>query len=341
MSASLDTTLVSERVFRQLVACLLGLVLAPSLALADGNNPDARAWLDKMTLAMQRLNYDGTFVYLHDQHFEAMRIVHQAEPQGERERVVSLTGAAREIIQDGDHFTCYMPDQKSVMIGRSQPHKPYPLDFPEDTSRLTRNYVLAVSHADRMAGRDARIVTITPRDPYRYGYRLWLETDTGMPLKSDLLDEHGATVEQVMFTTIEFLKQIPAGLLQPTMNGSGYTRHNDVGPSGENLVGERSAWRVTRLPDGFMLTHYSRHPLPNSSFPTEHMVFSDALASLSVYIEQADDDKKMLNGTSRMGAVNAFGTVVNGHHVTVVGDVPSATVQMVGESIRYQPDPTQ
>ncbi len=322
----------------RLPVCLLGMLLAqPIVALADAPPDDAHAWLDKMARAVQRLNYDGTFIYWHDEQLETVRIVHQSDPQGDRERLVSLTGAAREIIQSGEELTCYMPDQKSVMVSKSHPRKPYPLNIPKDTSRLAKNYQIALSHNERMAGHDARIVTITPRDGYRYGYRLWLETETGMPLKSDLLDEHGTAVEQLMFTNIEFLKQVPPELLQPTLSGSGYAWHNDADMAGETLISDTNTWRVTRLPDGFMLTHHSRHAMPDSKVPTEHLVFSDALASLSVYIDQAGDDKRMLNGLSHMGAVNAYGAIVSGFHVTVVGDVPSATVRMVGESLRYQP----
>ena len=321
----------------RLPTCLLGMLLVqPIVAMADATPDDAHAWLDKMAQAVQRLNYDGTFIYWHDEQLETVRIVHESDPQGERERLVSLTGAAREIIQNGEELTCYLPDQKSVMVSKSHPRKPYPLNFPKDTSRLAKNYQITLSHNERMAGHDARIVTIMPHDGYRYGYRLWLETETGMPLKSDLLDEHGTAVEQVMFTNIEFLKQVPPALLQSTLSGSGYAWHNAVDAAGETLLSDKSAWRVTRLPDGFMLTHHSRHPMPDSKVQTEHLVFSDALASLSVYIDQAGDDKRMLNGLSHMGAVNAYGAIVSGYHVTVVGDVPRATVQMVGESLRYQ-----
>lgn len=329
MSGSWVTTLGSER----LPTGLLGLLLVlPVSAMAEDS---ARTWLDKMDKAIESLNYDGTFIYQHDDQLEAVRILHQSDQSGERERLISLNGAAREVIQKGGEMTCYMPDQKTVMVGRSLPRKPFPLDIPDDTSTLTKHYRLVLGPAERMAGHETRVVTITPRDAYRYGYRLWLNTDNGMPLKSDLLDERGAAVEQMMFTNIDFLAQIPEENLQTGLNSSGFTWHHNDADAGETLLGE-GAWQVTRLPDGFMLTHHSRHALPDSEGIAEHMVYSDTLASLSVYIEQAGDDRKMLNGVSRMGAANAYGALVDGHHVTVVGEVPAATVRLVGESIRQQ-----
>jgi sigma-E factor negative regulatory protein RseB len=325
-------TLGSER----LSVGLLGLLLVLPVSTPAAQTPDgARVWLDKMDQAVDQLNYDGTFIYQHDDQLEAVRILHQSDPNGERERLISLNGAAREVIQKGGEMTCYMPDQKQVMVGRSLPRKPFPLDLPDDTSQLTKHYNLVLGPAERMAGHETRVVTITPRDAYRYGYRLWLEAQNGMPLKSDLLDERGAAVEQMMFTNIEFLPKIPEENLQTGLNSSGFTWHRDGDEAGETPMG-KSDWQVTRLPDGFMLIHHSRHPLPDSKDVAEHLVYSDALASLSVYIEQAGDDKKMLNGVSRMGAANAYGALVDGFHVTVVGEVPAATVRLVGESIHRQ-----
>ncbi len=325
-------TLGSERLPIGLVGLLL---MLPISTMAAPATDDARAWLAKMEEAVERLNYDGTFIYQHDDQLEAVRILHQSDPKGERERLISLNGAAREVIQKGGEMTCFMPDQKSVMVGRSHPRKPYPLDLPDDTSQLTKYYQITLGQSERMAGHDTRIVTITPRDAYRYGYRLWLEAANGMPLKSDLIDAQGVAVEQMMFTSIQFLAQIPEQLLQTSLSSAGFVWHRDADETGETPL-EKPTWQVTRLPDGFMLTHHSRHPMPDSKGVAEHLVYGDALASLSVFIEQAGDDKKMLNGVSRMGAANAYGTLVDGYHVTVVGEVPAATVRMVGESLRHQ-----
>ena len=200
-----------------------------------------------------------------------------------------------------------------------------------DPARQEQNLSRAL---DRIAALGVNAVLVSPfTDDLKATYF----PNRQMPLKSDLLNEHGSAVEQVMFTNIAFLKEVPPELLQPTLSGNGYVWHNDPDVAGETVLSNKTDWHVTRLPDGFMLTHHSRHPMPDSKVPTEHLVFSDALASLSVYIDQAGDDKRMLNGMSHMGAVNAYGAIVSGYHVTVVGDVPRATVQMVGESLRYQP----
>ncbi len=326
-------TLGSERLPIGLLSLLLAL---PVAALAAPATDNARVWLDKMNQATEHLNYDGTFIYQHDDHFEVMRILHQSDPKGERERLISLNGTPREVIQNGNKTTCYMPGRKSVIVSKSQPREPYPIDLPEDASQLSKYYRIFLGKRGRIAGYDTQVITIAPRDEYRYGHRLWLEETNGMPLESDLIDAHGATVEQMMFTNIQFLPQISEQLLQTKLNSTGFVWHRDADETDDTPL-QKTTWMVTHLPEGFMLTHHSQHPMPSSKYVAEHMVYSDTLASLSVFIEQVGEDRRMLlNGASHMGAANAYGTFVDNYHVTVVGDVPAAAVRLVGESIRHR-----
>jgi len=98
----------------------------------------ARQWLDDMSAALESLDYDGTFVYLHDNKLETMRVIHRVDEGGLRERLVSLTGSAREVIRDDKSVTCIMPDNKSVMIGQSRPRQPYHV-VPKDLDSLAAN----------------------------------------------------------------------------------------------------------------------------------------------------------------------------------------------------------
>ncbi|MGD2055826.1 MAG: sigma-E factor regulatory protein RseB domain-containing protein, partial [Gammaproteobacteria bacterium] len=160
---------------------------------------EARQWLDEMSGALQTLDYDGTFVYLHDGKLEAMRIIHQVDDEGEKERLISLTGSAREVVRDNETVTCIMSDSKSVMVGQSRPRQPFPV-VPRDVDSLFAYYRIEALGADRIAGNMAQVIAITPRDAYRYGYRFWIDKDSKMLLKSDLNDANGRPIEQVMFT---------------------------------------------------------------------------------------------------------------------------------------------
>jgi sigma-E factor negative regulatory protein RseB len=293
----------------------------------------ARQWLDGMSTAMKALDYDGTFVYQHGGKLEAMRIIHRVDDGGQRERLVSLTGSAREVLRDGRSVTCILPDNKSVMVGQSRPPQPFPV-VPEDLGAISRYYQLEDEGEERMIGYLARVIAVTPKDEFRYGYRFWIDRDSRMLLKSDLTGVDGKPVEQVMFTTLEIGIDIPAADLQPSLTGEGYTwlRQTEIRKAPDAANG-KPGWTATQLPAGFMPTDFQRSRMREQGGDAEHMVYSDGMATVSVYVEEATPGVVAFTGLSSMGAMNAYGIQIDGFQITVVGEVPPATVRMIATSV--------
>ena len=294
----------------------------------------ARQWLDEMSTALQTLDYDGTFVYLHDNKLETMRIIHQMTEGGEKERLVSLTGSPREVLRDDRVVTCIMPDNKSVMVGMSRPRQPFPV-VPRDLDTLSLYYDLEDAGEGRMTGYMTRIIKITPKDTLRYGYRFWIDRETRMLLKFDLTDVDGKAIEQVMFTSLGVGERIPAAALKPSLTGDGYTwyRQENTGSKPKKNTGT-PGWAVGRLPAGFRMVNFQHKRMRQDSEFAEHMVFSDGLATVSVYVEKLAQGQAPVTGLSSMGAVNAWRALVDGYQVTVIGEVPRTTVQMIARSVR-------
>jgi len=304
-------------------------------AFAAGGTPpqSARQWLDSMSSALQVLDYDGTFVYLHDNRLEAMRIVHQASPGGEKERLIALTGSAREVLRDERVVTCIMPDNKSVMVGQSRPRQPFP-DVPEDLDSLSPYYQLRDAGEDRIAGRMTRVIDITPRDKFRYGYRFWIDKTNFMLLKFELKGVDGTAIEQFMFTGLKVGEGISPATLEPSLTGEGYNWfRQESGGKDPDVDPVQPDWIVTLLPAGFKMTDSQRRRVRQGGEHAEHMVFTDGLATLSVYVEKVMANETAFTGLSSMGAMNAFGSVLGDYQVTVVGEVPAATVQSVARSV--------
>ena len=299
--------------------------------------PTARQWLDAMSEALQNLDYDGTFVYLHNGKLEAMRITHQRDGDGEKEHLISLTGSAREVIRDNQSVKCIMPDSKSVMVGRSRPRQPFPL-VPRDLGSIESYYRFENVGDDRMAGVMTQVVAITPRDAYRYGYRFWIAKDSKMLLKSDLIGVHGDAIEQMMFTQLGVGDEASDSDLPATPGEDAPSwHHQDIGGTAAPVTGE-PRWAVQRLPDGFSLTNYQRKRMRPGSDGTEHLVYSDGLATVSIYVEMPSADDNSLKGLSSMGAMNAYGVQVDGHQVVAVGEVPAVTVEMMARSVTARED---
>ena len=318
--------------FRSLFLAIL--IAGPATAVQAAD--EAMGWLMKISTAVQENSYDGTFIYRHGDQIEAMRIVHRAENGSSRERLVSLNGEAREIIRNDSDVICYLPDKKSVVVEhRKTGEKNFPALLPANVDVVATSYTVGLGDYDRIATRKARMVFVKPRDAYRYGYQLWADEKTGLLLKANLINEDRQIVEQFMFTQIEIGKPIKQADLKPRYSGKKWAWHREPEAAIETASDKR--WKATRLPKGYRLTRQMARHLPTRNMMVEHLVYSDGLAAVSVFIEpQSTAAKKSMTGATGMGAVNAFGTMVNGHQVTVVGEVPEATVTMIGESIVYR-----
>lgn len=317
----------------KLVAVVI--LILPATVLAEDIDRIQRL-LGKMQHAAHMVSYDGTFVYSQNSQLSAMRIIHSADKDGERERLVSLDSTGREVIRNRDGVTCILPDSNAVVVEKKRPPIQFPPPFPEKIDHLTAQYHFSLKGEEKVAGRLAYKLNIKPRDQFRYGHQLWIDKKTGLLLKTHLLNEQGQPVEQFMFTHIKYLKKVPEELLKPGVDSgklTWYEATNDL--DGDAKGNSKRIWKITRLPVGFKRDHQGWHATPMGNKPLEHLVFSDGLASISVFIEDQKGDDNLMGGT-RMGGVNAHGRSLNGYHVTAVGEVPEATVKMISESIVYQ-----
>lgn len=328
---------------RLLFACT-----ALGAAQASAGAEDAvRGWLDRMSHALNNLDYQGTFVYQHDGQLESIRVVHIVNDKGEHERLFSLNGTPREVIRTPEAVRCILPDEGSVVLDRQLTRNLFPALPAGQAGDLERYYRFSLVGRDRVAGLHTRVIGIEPKDKYRYGYRLWLEMDTGMLLRSELVDHGGAAIEQVMFTSISLGDPIPMAALDSQLTGykmdfgprppTPPVQVRKLEPEAEDASHDLQ-WEVVKLPPGFHLKSHGRESLARQD-TAEHMVFTDGLASVSVYVEGTGEGAgNAPDGVSKMGAINAFSHKRDGHRVTVVGEVPPVTVRSIATSVRHQGD---
>lgn len=310
-------------------AFLLLAAQAASGADADG----ARALLGAMHDATRQLNYDGVFVYQSGDHLDSMRLVHAWDGSTEKERLISLSGPAREVIRDGNLVTCLFADDQAAMVEKSPPRDLIGIGLSAPLDSLAGTYVFSFAGTDRVAGRAARIVAVSPQSPDRYGYRLSIDTQTKLLLKSVIVGRNGQVLEHVQFTHIEVLPTIPPALLEPEIGGSGFTWRTDTGDNGDADAGPETAWGVQWVPPGFALKDNKIQNMATSDMPVGHLVYSDGLAMVSVFIEKLMPDANPLSGYSARGAVNAFSRVADNHQITVVGELPLPTVRQIASSV--------
>jgi sigma-E factor negative regulatory protein RseB len=329
--------MLSARVTRRAFLTLAGASFAAAAVASEG---DIGAWLERMTHSAHTLNYDGVFVYSHGNSLNAMRIIHGVLPEGlERERLVSLNGPPREVLRDNKLVTCILSDDRSVFVGKSRSGAPFPPTLPGRVNELRELYSIELGEPGRVAGRAVTQVVIAPRDGYRYGHRIWMDSDTGLLLMSEMLDEHNQVVEQFMYTEINYLEEVPEHLFESAISGKEYTLHQSRAEENAAEAQPDSAWRAESLPAGFGLDARRMHRVADAETPMEQLVFTDGLASVSVFVEPAGAHRDDMLGVARMGAVNTYGRVYDDHYITVVGEVPAATVKLIGESMSRSGSP--
>ena len=319
-----------------LLATLTAGAIAPHAADEWG---DVRGLLDRMVRASRSLDYVGTFVYRNGSMIQSMKIIHRADTDGSRERLVALSGAAREVIRDGRRVTCILPDDRIVVITKRRPSRLYPSTVfdPEIAigSDVAEFYSLSSDGVERVADREADVIDVRPKDRYRYGFRLAVDRQTGLLLKSELLDDGRTAVEQIVYTHLELPDSIPDEALEPQISDTGFRRHETVIPAGAGggSTARTQEWTIGWLPAGFRMTDESYDPIQPGHDPVDHRVYSDGLASLSIFIERGIDAGDRLEGRTSVGAVNAFSRIVDEFQLSVVGEVPRITVETVAASI--------
>jgi sigma-E factor negative regulatory protein RseB len=311
---------------------LLGhpLVLVSLALTVNASAQEARSWLDKMNRAVEELNYQGTFVHVLEGTAETLRIIHRNEGGRSSERIESLDGVGREIIRHDNQVQCILPDRRVVLLEEPKDRSPLVSALPSYTDEIEPHYAVNLHSTARVANRSAQILEIKPRDAFRYGYMLWLDQETAMPLKSQLIDDQGAIVEQILFTDIDLHDEIPPEAIDATIDTTGFTT---LRPPESSRLAADIPWRAAKVPGGFKLSVATQSEIAGSEYPVEHLVYSDGLATVSVFIEDPHTKSEVSEGFSKMGSTNAFSLTLRGRKVTAVGEVPRQTVRTIASSL--------
>lgn len=314
---------------RRRAICLLPVVLTLTAAFAQ---PDEGVgiWLDRMNAAVEELNYRGTYVHVDDS-AETLRIVHRYAGGEVRERISAAGDNPREILRTAGIVLTVMPEKRRVDVEEVADSSIALAASLKYSNELDKYYELTTFAKGQIAGRDTQIVSIRARDEYRYGYNLWLDRETALPLKSEVRDENGEVVEQILFTEIEVVDSIPESEVVPAIGVDGFEWRWPIEPVDDVTTDE--IWGATRLPSGFSLSLSRLSLLAGSEYPVQHLVYSDGLATVSVYISHPKSDADMAEGFRRFGSANMYSLKVDGRLAVAVGEVPRRTVQRIATSL--------
>jgi len=314
---------------------LLALGSAIAVSAYGDQQADALGWLQKMATAAQKLNYTGTFTYQSGGSSETSRITHLVDSSGEQERLEVLDGSPREVVRSNDEVKCFLPDDKIIIIEKRGQYKAFPALLPASVGNLGEYYQIRKGDVSRVAGLDSQLVILEPKDALRYGHHLWADVNTGLILKARTVNERNETIEQFVFNQLQINGVIHKETLKPGFDTEGQAWRIHNARAAQSLSAGSEWLFKAQLPGFKKSAGMKRQARREGGTETTHFVFTDGLASISVFIEPLLDQKAE-KATYSAGAINVYKRVAGRHLLTVLGEVPMLTLMRLGDGMELR-----
>lgn len=297
----------------------------------------ALEWLRKIADSSRTVSYSGTFVYQYGNRVETSRVVHYVNAAGGVfERLETLDGPSREVVRANDHVTVYLPDARVVLVERrSTRHMPVML--PERLSDLNSQYEVKVLDSGRVGGFECQWIGVEPKDKLRYGRKFCAELESGLPLRAQVFNERAEVIESFGFSQLALGGSFNRDQVTSKHEARAQAQKWRVDRSALNVIEQAAdtGWTVGGLPAGFRKLMEVKRTIAGRPVAMPHLVYSDGLAAISVFIEPKQRDlgaKPLIS----QGAVHIFKRVHGDFVVTVLGEAPAVTVMQIGNSMELK-----
>jgi sigma-E factor negative regulatory protein RseB len=310
---------------------LLPIAFLFGLAGAAGASPGTEALLQRMAHTMHTVNYEGLLLYMQGQGGESrtLRIFHLYDEQhGERERLVSMDGPPREVLQEGDRCTCVWPRARLVVTGRTPAWRGrLSAERFGETVQLAKYYDFVQNGDARVANLTCNVVRLVPKDAYRHGYRLCIHEPSAMLLRLEVLDGD-RRLEMSQFASLRIVPEMGEEAMRLSTDIQGF-RVVDEPAEGEPF---EPHWTATALPPGYTLRHAAERRSPHDGRQLEHLVYSDGLSNVSVFIEARSEQTPPEQAIR--GVMQRVTRDTDGFRLTAIGQAPEAAMRMILDGLR-------
>ena len=328
---------VNFSVFLRLALTLVLSVLSAQSIAAD----DAWLMLQKTAYAARELNYQGVFAYQNGKQTRLVQITHMNRDGQEMTRNLVLDTSLqakqpREVFSQGNDILIVSPkndaNTSTVVIEKRRGQNLFPAMLPTDLQSLKTSYTTRVLATEMVAGRGTQVIELIANDTYRYSYKIWADAEFGLLLKMTLLDSNKQTLEQIEFTQLSMLNSRDVNWFQPKID----VKKNYVTDVSAPVNHVDTNWIVAELPTGYVKVDHVILNLPGKTAPVDQMIFSDGIASVSLFIEPISKTIRPKTGHMVIGSTNICANVTDGYQITVVGEVPAATVLQIAKAVTFK-----
>lgn len=312
---------------------IAGLLSFHACADQQATGGEALQLLQKVASTAQKLTYTGVFVYQSGSRSETSRITRLVEDGNEFERLEVLDGSPREVIRRNDEVSCFLPDNKLLIVERRSARQLFPTLMPGNLAGLTEYYVIRSGALGRVAGVNSRIVLIEPKDEFRFGHQFWIEPNSGLLLKANLIGDAGAVLETFAFTELRIGGHVTKEMVQAQTETGGGVDWQVQRVSSNELRADDVQWLFRNPLPGFRRISGMKRKLSPDSPESTQLIFSDGLAAISIFLEPMAGRVREEPSAFSVGAVNVYKRQVAEHQVIVMGDVPVGALRYFGDGI--------
>ena len=315
--------------------------LLPALAFgaafaAQAASGDPLAWLQRAAQAARQANYEGVYVHTNGDRISTVRITHLASGGEEHERIEPLDDASLEIVRRNDETFCRFPDAKTVRLDPRIANRFFPNILAASAESIAASYEVTLGKTERVLGYECQWIRLDPRDALRYPQRLCAEVASGLLLRAKTFNDQKQVIEQYTFTDLRMGPHVGRSDLKSLFKARNRQWLSDGQPRDEALA-QDSGWVVQKVPAGFQKLAELKRNMPGRPQPVTQMVYTDGLATLSVFVEPNAAPPRAAEAGSEDGTTAFFVRPVGDHVVSVLGEVPPATAQRVARSVTRRP----
>jgi sigma-E factor negative regulatory protein RseB len=303
-------------------------VLPPSANAGGDTTLSINDWLLRMhEAAMKKRSYVGTLVQSSPQFMSSARIWHACDGAQQVERIETLTGAPRSTFRHNDKLVTFMPEAKVVRMEKREALGGFPDVLKPGSGSIPDFYAVKTLGQERIAGLDSDVVQLMPKDNLRYGYRIWTEKKSSLVVKIQTLDAGSAVLEQAAFSELQMDAPVKMDKLMQMMAATEGYKIDQQAITKTTAAAE--GWILKNNVPGFKpMSCYKRGSSQSTaSDKTMQWIFSDGLATVSLFVEEFDKSRHTQEGVLSQGATNSLIKRVNEFWLTAVGEVPPQTLK--------------
>jgi len=313
--------------------------VAPSVVGSKAAQRSVGDWLMRMHEASRHRSYVGTFVVSVGGNMSSARIWHVCDGEQQVERVESLTGAPRSTFRRNDQVMTFLPESRVAVTEKRESLGLFPNLLNAADSSIAQFYRVRTAGRERVAGFEADVVQLQPADRWRFGYRIWAEKKTGLVVKLQTLDETGRVLEDAAFSELQIDAPVSMAKLTRMMgNTEGYQIEK---PDMVKTTAAAEGWVLKHPVPGFKsMSCFSRAVGSKAGGPnqaTMQWIFSDGLASVSLFVDAFDGRRHGQPGSLALGATHTLTRRMGDWWLTAVGEVPTHTLAAFAQALERKP----